>query len=79
MKRNIPFTLLLRTIRYCSTFQSYLDERGKLRMDLLLNKYPIKFIDQQFIRMLQKFNVNEPINMYNYNTLRQRVINTPYE
>jgi hypothetical protein len=48
-------------------------------MDLLLNKYPIKLIDQQFNRMLQKFNINEPLTMYNYNTLRQRVIDTPYE
>jgi len=79
MKRNIPFTMLLRAIRYCSTFQEYLDERGKLRMDLILNKYPIKFIDQQFNRMLQKFNINELLTMYNYNTLRQRVIDTPYE
>jgi hypothetical protein len=79
MKQNIPFAMLLRAIRYCSTFQSYLDERGKLRMDLLLNKYPIKVIDQQFNRMLQRFNINEPVTMYNYITLRQRVIDTPYK
>jgi hypothetical protein len=79
MKQNIPFTMLLRAIRYCSKFQSYLDERGKLRMDLLVNKYPIKLVDQQFNRMLQKFNINEPLTMYNYDTLRQRVIDTPYK
>ncbi|CAF4386938.1 unnamed protein product, partial [Rotaria sordida] len=32
--------MLLRAIRYCSSFQVYLDEREKLRMALLLNKYP---------------------------------------
>ncbi|CAF1074706.1 unnamed protein product [Rotaria sordida] len=37
MKKNIPFTILLRAIRYCSIFQAYLDEREKLRMALLLN------------------------------------------
>ncbi|CAF1513649.1 unnamed protein product [Adineta ricciae] len=78
-KQNIPFTMLLRAIRYCSTFQDYANERGKLRMDLLLNKYPVKFIDQQFNRLLQKFNINEPLTNYNYKTLRERVLNTPYE
>ncbi|CAF1492784.1 unnamed protein product [Adineta steineri] len=48
-------------------------------MDLLVNKYPIKFIDQHLNRLLLKFNINELLNMYNYNTLRQRVIDTPYE
>jgi hypothetical protein len=38
MKQNIPCTMLLRAIRYCSTFKAYLDEREKLRMALLLNK-----------------------------------------
>ena len=52
MKKNIPFTMLLRAIRYCSTFLSYLDERGKLRINLLVNNYPAKFIDQQFNHML---------------------------
>lgn len=45
MKKNIPYTMLLRAIRYCSTFQSYIDEKEKLRMALLLNKYPNKVID----------------------------------
>ncbi|CAF1534992.1 unnamed protein product [Rotaria sp. Silwood1] len=45
-KKNIPFTMLLRVIRYCSTFQTYLDEREKLRMALLLNKYPISLLNE---------------------------------
>ena len=49
-KQNIPFAMLLRAIQYCSTFQTYLGEHDKLRMDLLVNKYPIKFNDQQFNR-----------------------------
>ena len=79
MKQNIPFAMLLRAIRYSSTFQSYLDERGKLKCDLLVNKYPIKFIDQQFLRLLHKFNINEPLTIGNYDTLRQQVIDTPYD
>jgi len=79
MKQNIPFAMLLRAIRYSSTFPDYLNERGKLRMDLLVNKYPVKIIDQQFNHMLQKFNINEPLSIYNYDTFRQRVIDTPYK
>ncbi|CAF4036137.1 unnamed protein product, partial [Rotaria sordida] len=33
---------------YCSTFQAYLSERERLRMALLLNKYPNKIIKEQF-------------------------------
>jgi hypothetical protein len=64
---------------YCSTFQTYFNEREKLRMALLVNKYPIKFIDQQFNRMLKHFNINEPLNINNYNTLRQKVIANPFK
>jgi hypothetical protein len=41
-KKNIHFSMLLRAIRCCSTFKAYLYEREKLRMVLLLNKYPGK-------------------------------------
>jgi hypothetical protein len=77
MKKNIQFTMLLRAIRYCSTFQAYLDERSKLRMALLLNKCPSQFIDQQFYRMLRKFKIEQPLTINNYNILRQQVIDTP--
>ena len=53
MKVNIHFTMLLRAIRYCSTFDEYLNEREKLWMALLLNKYPNKLIDQQFNKVLK--------------------------
>ena len=77
MKKNIPFDMLLRAIRYCSTFQSYLDERSRLRMDLLLNKYPATFIDQQFTRLLQKFDIHQHLTTGNYLQIRQSVINSP--
>ncbi|CAF2019617.1 unnamed protein product [Rotaria magnacalcarata] len=77
MKKNIPFAMLLRAIRYCSTFESYLNEREKLRMVLLLNKYPNKIVDEQFNNMLLKFNVNEPLTLNNYVRYHQIVINSP--
>lgn len=77
MKKNIPFTILLRAIRYCSTLQTYLHERGKLRMALLLNKYPPKFIDNQFNRMLRKFGNDQILTIRNYHTFRQKVIDSP--
>jgi hypothetical protein len=79
MKKNIPFAMLLRAIRYCSTFKSYLDERSKLQMALLLNKYPVEFIDQQFSHMLQKFDIDQPLNLNNYNKFREKIINTPIQ
>ncbi|CAF2087703.1 unnamed protein product [Rotaria magnacalcarata] len=74
MKKNIPFAMLLRAIRYCSTFETYLNEREKLRMALLLNKYPNKIIDEQFNNVLSKFGINEPLTSINYNRSRQKII-----
>lgn len=79
MKKNIPFAMLLRAIRYCSTFEVYLDERNKLRMALLLNKYPQKFIDVQFNQLLNKFNIKEALTSINYDRYRQMFINTPIQ
>ncbi|CAF4192072.1 unnamed protein product, partial [Rotaria sordida] len=77
MKKNILFTMLLRAIRYCSTFHTYLDEREKLRMALLLNKYPNKFIDDQFNKMLLRLNIDEPLTIFNYDKYRQKILNLP--
>ncbi|CAF1365707.1 unnamed protein product [Rotaria sordida] len=76
MKKNIIFTMLLRAIRYCSTFQDYLNEREKLRMALLLNKYPNKFIDEQFNNILLKLNT-QSLTCNNYINCRQEVIDSP--
>ncbi|CAF1548816.1 unnamed protein product [Rotaria sordida] len=69
--------MLLRAIRYCSSFQVYIDEREKLRMALLLIKYPNKFIDEQFNNVLIKLNIDQSLNNINYNIFRQQVINAP--
>ncbi|CAF4168237.1 unnamed protein product [Adineta steineri] len=46
-------------------------------MALLLNQYPIKFIDQQFNRLLEKFNIIQPLTSSNYDTIRLQIINSP--
>ena len=74
MKKNIPFAMLLRAIRYSSSFQFYLDERESLRMALLLNKYPNQLIEEQFNRVLEKFSINEQISFQNYDVIRTRII-----
>ncbi|CAF1538052.1 unnamed protein product [Adineta ricciae] len=76
MKKNIPFAMLLRALRYCSTFESYLKERDNLRMVLILNHYPIQFIDQQFNYMFGKFNVKQAITSINYQQVREQIINS---
>ncbi|CAF1241404.1 unnamed protein product [Rotaria sordida] len=77
MKKNIIFTMFLRIIRYCSTFQAYLNEREKLRMTLLLIKYPNRIIDEQFNHVLSKFNIDQPLDFNNYNFIRQKIIEIP--
>jgi hypothetical protein len=74
MKQNIPFAMLHRAIKYCSTFETFLNEREKLRMALLLNKYPGGFIDKQFNRLLKKFDIHQPLDNNNYSALREKII-----
>ncbi|CAF3030028.1 unnamed protein product [Rotaria socialis] len=69
--------MLLRAIRYCSTFQAYLNEREKLRMALLMNKYPNKFLDEQFNDILLKLNMDRPLTFNNYINYREKIINSP--
>jgi len=76
MKKNIPFAMLLRALRYCSSFETYLNERAELRMALLLNKYPGKFIDQQFNRVFLKLGINEPLDINNYKLYHQKVLDS---
>ncbi|CAF3541517.1 unnamed protein product, partial [Rotaria sp. Silwood2] len=71
MKKNIPFEILI--IKYCSTFDAYLYEREKLRMALLLNRYPGEFIDKQFSRVFQKYYITQPLSTKNYNISREKI------
>jgi hypothetical protein len=77
MKKNILSVMLTRAIEYCSTFETYLNEREKLRMALLLSKYPGVFIDKQFDQVLKKFHINQPLTSDNYNIIRDKIMNNP--
>ena len=79
MKKNIPFAMFLRAIRYCSLFQLFIEERESLRMALLLNKYPNTLIQEQFVKVLKIFQVKEEISLRNYKQIRHQIISTPYE
>ncbi|CAF1426623.1 unnamed protein product [Adineta ricciae] len=48
-------------------------------MDLLINKYPIHFIDEQFQHVLNKFHISEVLNTNNFQQLRQQIINHSFE
>ncbi|CAF4763576.1 unnamed protein product, partial [Rotaria sp. Silwood2] len=48
--RNIPYAAALRLTRICSQSDDLREELDKLRIMLLLNKYPPKFVDQQITR-----------------------------
>jgi hypothetical protein len=69
--------MMLRAIRYCSTFDAFINERELLRIALLLNKYPGHFIDGQFNKVWTNFNINQTINTYNYDRIREIIIQYP--
>ncbi|CAF4037897.1 unnamed protein product [Rotaria sp. Silwood1] len=68
--------MLLRAIRYCSTFESYLKEHERLRVSLLLNKYSNKIIDEQLKNVLLKFKIDESLVLENDQGNRQKIINS---
>jgi len=76
MKKNIPFAMLLRAVRYCSTFETYQRERDHLKMALLMNRYPSQFIDQQFNRVFYKYKIEQSVNIINYKYIRQQIIDS---
>ena len=51
--KNIPVSALLRAVRICSHSVDLRAEIEKIRITLLLNKYPPKFIDRQFQRFFE--------------------------
>ena len=79
MKKNISFAMFIRSIRYCSSFTSFINERETLRMALLLKKYPESFISKQFELVLQIFNISETISLQNYKQIRFIIMSTAYE
>lgn len=51
--KNIPFSALLRAVRICSHTENLVEEIEKVRITLLLNKYPPNFIDKHFQRFFE--------------------------
>lgn len=51
--KNIPFSALLRAVRICSHIDDLAVEIEKIRITLLLNKYPSHFIDRHFQRFFE--------------------------
>jgi hypothetical protein len=51
--KNIPFSALLRAVRVCSHADNLAEEIEKVRITLLLNKYPPGFIDRHFQRFFE--------------------------
>lgn len=51
--KNIPFSALLRAVRICSHRDNLEEEIEKVRITLLLNKYPPNFIDRHFKRFFE--------------------------
>ncbi|CAF1172443.1 unnamed protein product [Rotaria sordida] len=53
--RNVIQTLLMRAILYPSTFEAFNEERRRIRLTLLLNGYPSKYINTQFHEFFTKY------------------------
>ena len=79
MKKNTPFGMLLRALRYCSSFNLFISERESLRMALLLNKYPDTLIQKQFELVFRKLNITVPVSSQNYETIRSIVVTAPHQ
>ncbi|CAF5127593.1 unnamed protein product, partial [Rotaria sp. Silwood1] len=53
--RNVIQTALMRAIRYSSTFEAFNVERRRIRLTLLLNGYPTKYINIQFQEFFTRY------------------------
>ncbi|CAF4058846.1 unnamed protein product [Adineta steineri] len=56
--RNVLQTLLIRAIRYSSTFEAFNIERREIRLLLLYNGYPSTYIHEQFQQFFMKHRVS---------------------
>ena len=75
IKKSIPFTALVRAIRYSSSYTSFKQEEAHITMALLLNGYPINFILKQLERVAQTFQCAVPTQK-NYSDVRKRLLKT---
>ncbi|CAF4870281.1 unnamed protein product [Rotaria sp. Silwood1] len=74
IKKNIPYVALVRAIRYSSSYDTFKREETHICMSLLLNKYPLQFVLEQFERVLQTFQCAVSIKK-NYSEIRRIFLN----
>ena len=74
MKKNIPFTMILRPIRYYSTFDSFIAEGERIKMASLFNKYPNKLIDKQLQLLLDKYEKTPVLTASGYPIIRKTIL-----
>ena len=75
--RNIPYSAALRATRICSNANDLREELDRIRVTLLLNKYPPTFIDQhmqRFYKDLTEKTSPDRLLGNDYGTYRDRVL-----
>ncbi|CAF4037931.1 unnamed protein product [Rotaria sordida] len=81
--RNVIQTILMRAVRYSSTFQAFNNERRTIRLTLLLNGYPSTYINAQFQYFFKKYiSLSSSIlplidNKEQFSVLRQQLLAQP--
>ena len=79
--KNIPFSALLRAVRICSHKEDLREEIEKIRITLLLNKYPPKFIDNHFKRFFETLTGERESKLLlsdKHSEYRDRVLDVPW-
>jgi len=79
--RNIPYAAALRATRICSHSEDLQQELDKIRITLLLNKYPPRFIDRhigRFFQDLTKTQTSEILLSKDHSKFRELVLDTSW-
>ena len=73
IKKNIPYGALVRAIRYSTTYTDFKQEETHICMALLLNAYPLRFILEQFQRVVESFGTEVP-KQGNYSRVKSQFL-----
>ncbi|CAF1946963.1 unnamed protein product [Rotaria magnacalcarata] len=79
--RNIPYSAALRATRICSHPEDLYHELEKIRITLLLNKYPPRFIDKhigRFFQGLTGIKTSETLLSNDHSKFRELVLDTTW-
>ena len=80
--KNIPFSALLRVVRIISHRDNLAEEIEKVRITLLLNKYPPNFIDKHFKRFFKALTGQEDSKLIlseQHNIFRDKVLDPHWD